>query len=54
MGLVLTATLGFTVWIVMWSLGAKSFDAFMITILILVIGATAHIVSPFLPGNRER
>jgi uncharacterized membrane protein len=54
MGFVLTATFGFVVWIVLWSLGAKSFDAFMITILILVLGATARIVTPFLPGNRER
>jgi uncharacterized membrane protein len=54
MGFVLTATFGFVVWIVLWSLGAKSFDAFMITTLILVLGATARIITPFLPGNRER
>ena len=54
MGLVLTAVFGFVVWIVLWSLGAKSFDAFMITTLILVIGATTRILAPFLPGNRDR
>ena len=54
MGLILTAVFGFVVWIVLWSLGAKSFDAFMITTLVLVVGATARILMPFLPGNRDR
>jgi hypothetical protein len=54
MGFVLTAVFGFVVWIVLWSLGSKSFDAFMITVLILVIGATGRILAPFLPGNRDR
>jgi len=54
MGFFLTAVFGFVVWIVLWSLGSKSFDAFMITALILVIGATARILAPFLPGNRNR
>ena len=54
MGLILTAVFGFVVWIVLWSLGSKSFDAFMITTLILVVGATARILVPFLPGNRDR
>lgn len=54
MGFVLAATFGFVVWIVLWSLGAKGFDAFMITVLILLLGATARIVSPFLPGNRDQ
>jgi hypothetical protein len=54
MGFVLTATFGFVVWIVLWSLDAKGFDAFMITVVILIIGATARIVTPFLPGNRNQ
>ena len=32
MGFVLTAIFGFVVWIVLWSLGVKAFDAFMITV----------------------
>jgi len=53
MGFILTAVFGFVVWIVLWSIDVKSFDAFMITSLILVIGATSRIVAPFLPGNRD-
>jgi uncharacterized membrane protein len=53
MGFILTAVFGFVVWIVLWALDVKSFDAFMITVLILVIGATSRILAPFLPGNRD-
>jgi hypothetical protein len=53
MGFILTALTGFVVWIVLWSLDWKSFDAFLITVLIVLIGATARIITPFLPGNRD-
>jgi len=52
MGLLLTTIAGLVVWIVLWALGVKSFDAFMITVLMVVIAATARIFAPFLPGNR--
>ena len=52
MGLLLTTIAGLVVWIVLWALGVKSFDAFMITVLMVVIAATARIFTPFLPGNR--
>ena len=41
MGFILTALTGFVVWIVLWALDWKAFDAFMITVLIIVLGATA-------------
>ena len=53
MGLVLATTLGLVVWVVLWAIGAKSFDAFLITIAIVMIAATVRIFSPYLPGNRE-
>jgi hypothetical protein len=52
MGLVLTVTAGLVVWIVLWALGAKGFDAFMLATLIIVIGATVKILSGYLPGRR--
>jgi hypothetical protein len=33
MGLILTATAGLCIWIVLWSLGVKGFDGFLITAL---------------------
>jgi len=53
MGLVLTATAGLIVWIVLWALGAKGFDAFLIAIVIILIGATLKILSAYLPGRRS-
>ena len=53
MGVLLTLTAGLSVWIVLWSLGAKSFDAFLITIVMLIVAAAAHIIWPTLPGNRD-
>jgi hypothetical protein len=53
MGLVVVTTVGLVIWLVMWALGIKAFDAFMITVLLVVVGATMRIIAPFLPGNRD-
>jgi hypothetical protein len=53
MGLVVATTIGLVIWIVMWALGIKAFDAFMITVLLVLLGATMRIVAPYLPGNRD-
>jgi len=53
MGLVVATTVGLVIWIVMWALGVKAFDAFMITVLLVLLGATMRIVGPYLPGNRD-
>jgi hypothetical protein len=47
MGLVLTVTAGLIVWIVLWALGAKGFDAF------ILVGAAMKILSGYLPGRRS-
>jgi hypothetical protein len=52
MGLVLTTTFGLVVWIVLWAIGWKPLDAFLITTLIVTFGATAKILAPYL-SNRE-
>jgi hypothetical protein len=53
MGLLLTLIAGLVVWIVLWAIGVKGFDSFMITILMVLIAAGAHIIAPFLPGNQR-
>ena len=53
MGIFYTLIAGLVLWIVLWSIGVKSIDAFMITIVMLVVAATLHIIMPFLPGNRD-
>ncbi len=53
MGLVLTLTGGLIVWVVLWSLGAKGFDAFMLATLIVLVGACMKILAGYLPGRRS-
>lgn len=52
MGLILATTTGLVVWIVLWSIGAKGFDAFMITIAVALVAVTVRTVLPYVPGNR--
>jgi hypothetical protein len=52
MGVLLTLIAGLVVWVVLWALGAGGFDAFMITVLMLVVAAAAYVVAPHLPGRR--
>jgi hypothetical protein len=54
MGLVLATTFGLIVWIVLWALGVKAIDSFIITLLVVLLGATARMLAPYLPGNRSR
>jgi hypothetical protein len=52
MGLLLTTTAGLVLWIVLWSIGVKSFDAFMITTAMILVAATVRLFAPFLSGSR--
>ena len=54
MGLLLTLIAGLVVWIVGWAVGVKSFDAFLVTIVLMVIAAAVRLALPFLPGGRPR
>ncbi|MGI8579457.1 MAG: hypothetical protein ACR2K9_02740 [Solirubrobacteraceae bacterium] len=53
MGVILATTAGLSIWIMLWAVGAKAFDAFLITLLIVIVAAAGRIITPFLPGNRE-
>jgi hypothetical protein len=53
MGFVFTVATGLVIWIVLWSLDVKGVDAFMITLLIILLGVTVRMVTPFLPGRHE-
>jgi hypothetical protein len=41
-------TVGLVFWIAGWALGMKAFDAFMVTVALVVTAAAARMVSPFL------
>ncbi|HVL88792.1 MAG TPA: hypothetical protein VM841_01020 [Actinomycetota bacterium] len=51
MGLVLATTFGLVVWIVLWAIGWKSIDAFIVTTVIITLGATAKLLFPYLPNR---
>ncbi len=51
MGLVLATTAGLIAWIVLWAIGWKPLDAFLVTTVVLTLGATAKILVPYLPNR---
>ncbi|HEY2397588.1 MAG TPA: hypothetical protein VGH78_01225 [Solirubrobacteraceae bacterium] len=53
MGLILTATAGLVIWIVLWALGTKGLDAFMLAAVVILVGASLKILSGYLPGRRS-
>jgi hypothetical protein len=53
MGLILTVTAGLVIWIVLWALGGKGFDAFLLTAAIVLVGASVRILAGYLPGRRN-
>lgn len=54
MGIIIAFTIGAVVWIVMWAMGAKGFDAMLVFIAIVLVAAGLRVISPYLPGNRSR
>lgn len=53
MGFVLTVAAGLVAWIVLWSLRVKGFDAFMVTVVVILLGAFVRVLLPYLPGRHE-
>lgn len=53
MGIVLASTVGLIVWIVLWSLGAKAIDGFLITTVIVLLAGTMRMLVPYLPGAKR-
>ncbi len=53
MGFVITITGALVAWIVLWALGVKGFDAFLLAAVIILVGASLRILSGYLPGRRS-
>jgi hypothetical protein len=53
MALTLWTTTALVIWLVLWAIGAKPIDAFMVATLIIVVGVTLEIVKRYLPGRRR-
>ena len=52
MGLILTATAGLCLWIILWAINISGFDAILIAIVMVVIAIGVRTLLPFLPGRR--
>lgn len=48
MGILVALTAGLVFWIAAWALGVKSFDAFLVTIALVVGALVLRAVGPFL------
>jgi hypothetical protein len=53
MGLILTATAGLCLWIILWALGVGGFDAILIAVVMVLLAITVRNLVPFLPGRRD-
>ena len=52
MALTLWTTFALVLWVVLWSIGAKAFDAFMLATLLILVGATLEVLKRYLPNRR--
>ena len=50
---VLVGTFGLMLWVVLWAIGIKSFDAFMLLTLIMILAVIGKMAVPLIPGLRE-
>jgi hypothetical protein len=54
MGVFLTLIASLTLWIILWGTGLmKSFDAFLIAGMLILLAATTRVVLPYLPGHKD-
>jgi hypothetical protein len=53
MGFIITISGALVAWIVLWALGVKGFDAFLLAAAIILAGASLKILSGYLPGRRS-
>ncbi len=53
MGLILTATAGLCLWIILWAINISGFDAIMIAVVMVLLAIGIRNILPFLPGRRD-
>jgi hypothetical protein len=53
MGLILTATAGLCIWIIIWSLNVSGLDAILLAIAMVLVAIGIRNLLPYLPGRRD-
>jgi hypothetical protein len=51
--MLLATILGLVIWIVLFFLGAKALESFLITLLIVLLAGTWQMAARYLPGQRR-
>jgi hypothetical protein len=51
MGLALTTTFAFCLWIVLWAIGISGLDGILLTLLIILIAASLRALTHYVPGR---
>jgi hypothetical protein len=54
MGLAYAITASLSLWIVLWALGAKALDSFLLAALLMIIAVTVQTLSKYSPAKRKR
>jgi hypothetical protein len=47
------ATLSISLWIVLWSIGVKAIDGFLLVLLFVVVAAGVKVLLEYLPTQRD-
>jgi hypothetical protein len=54
MGLVYSIVASLCLWIVLWGLGAKALDTFLVALLLMVVAVAVHMLAKYNPSKRQR
>jgi hypothetical protein len=54
MGVILTATAGLCLWIILWSLNMSGFDAIMVAVVMVLVALALRTVLPGFTRRRDR
>jgi hypothetical protein len=54
MGFVYSIVASLCVWLVLWALGAKALDSFLLAALLMIVAVTVHMLLRYLPARRQR
>lgn len=53
MGLVYSIVAALCLWIILWALGAKALDSFLLAALIMIVAVTVQMLQKYLPSKRQ-
>jgi hypothetical protein len=54
MGLVYSIVASLCLWIVLWALGVKALDSFLLAALLIIVAVTVQMLTKYMPSKRAR